>query len=191
MSITFKHMDTQGMAHSLLGCSSLCAPEHSVLFSGCCCSPAHDKIPRGILMSKVTASSKCPPAGHLPKLSFGFLLPGMLPAQQLQGPGKAASCKASTSSCTTAGYGAQSSGRPKNRARRKPGGAARAKPEKLSQGCSGWNGQGRDHLTGGMARQGSEQKLGFEALLGIMCPFTKRLDQCGVPRSLSSVGARC
>lgn len=101
MSITFKHMNTQGIAHSLLACSSSCAPKHSVLFSGCCCSPAYDKIPRGILMSKATASSKCPPAGHLPKLSFGFLLPGTLPPQQLQGPGKAACCKARTSSCTT------------------------------------------------------------------------------------------
>lgn len=74
MSIAFRHMDTQGMVHSLLGDSSLCAPKHSVLFSGCCCSPAHDKVPRGTLTSKATALGKCP-AAHLPKLSFGFLLP--------------------------------------------------------------------------------------------------------------------
>lgn len=83
MSITFRHMDTQGMAHSLLGRSSLCAPKHSVLFSGCCCSPAHAKVLRGTSTTKAFASGKCPPAGHLPRLSFGFLLPEILPGQRL------------------------------------------------------------------------------------------------------------
>lgn len=36
-----------------------------------------------------TAWSHCPPSGHLPRLSFGLLLPETLPAQQLQGPGEA------------------------------------------------------------------------------------------------------
>lgn len=101
-------------------------------------------------MSKATASGKCPPAGNLPKLSSGFLLPEALPAQQLQGPGEVACCKAHNSSCARTGLRGQSApwaGEPGLRGRPEAG----VNPGDLSQTCTTL-----PRVLGmGMAQQGS------------------------------------
>lgn len=155
------------MVHSLSGHSSLRAHKHSALFSGCC-PPAHAKVPRGTLMRKAIASGKYSPAGHLPKLRSGCLLPEALPAQQLQGPGEAACCQAHNSSCTRTGLPGQSLGRHRGLRNRARSGKtwrlgsiqrARAKRAKHSEVARDGNGHSRGYLTRGMGRQGCAEEL--------------------------------
>lgn len=150
----------------------------SVLFSGSCCSPALHKVPRGPLTCQATAWSHCPPSGHLPRLSFGLLLPETLPAQQLQGPGEAGTQQQLYWNRVMA----LSSGKARWSG---PVYAARAKAAEHSLGM------GMD--TAGITSCGAWEGKAVQTNRAVRDDVSlyrgdKWLEQCGIPGILSSVG---